>query len=314
MKSEQPALLIIVGPTATAKSALAARLAAELGGEVVSADSVQVYQHFDIGSGKPSAEERAAAPHHLIDIADPLSPIEASVWAEMAAQKVAEIRARGAVPIVCGGTYLWVRALVFGLADAPPADPEIRLRHQTRAQEEGRASLHQSLGEVDPKSAERLHPNDLVRVSRALEVFEITGTPLSVLQAEHGFNKPRFAAHLLGVEWERAEYETRLAARVQSMVAMGWREEVRDLLARGYGAARAMDAVGYRQVRSVVDDPSSDVGDEDLCEQVTRVTRVFARRQRTWLRDESVEYVSNHTLSDDALLRALALRLKNAAP
>jgi tRNA dimethylallyltransferase len=304
----QEKLLVVVGPTATAKSALAASLAARMNGEVVSADSVQVYRHFDIGSGKPSAEERALAPHHLIDIADPLDSIEASVWADRAQATVSEIRSRGKTPIVCGGTFLWVRALLFGLAEAPPGDPEIRERHKEQAQEEGREKLHQALAQVDPTSAKRLHPNDLVRVSRALEVHELTGRTLSEIQAEHGFREPRYRAHLLGVEWERPAYEERLAARVRQMVAAGWKEEVSGLLSAGYGGARAMDAVGYRQVREAVESSTSQ-SDEDLVQEITRVTRIFARRQRTWLRDEPVDYVPSALLNDEKLLPELVERL-----
>jgi tRNA dimethylallyltransferase len=296
-------LLVFVGPTATGKSALAARVAAHLGGEVVSADSVQVYRYFDIGSGKPSAEERALAPHHLIDIADPLEPIEANVWAELARQKISEIRARGAVPIVCGGTFLWVRALIYGLADAPPADATIRARHKEQAEAEGRASLHEALSRVDPKSAARLHPNDLIRVSRALEVFEITGTKLSDIQESHGFRAAHYDARLVSIEWEKDAYEERLRERIREMIAQGFRDEVQSLIARGYEKARAMDAVGYRQVREAVLSDEA-VSDEELLQRVTQVTRIFARRQRTWLRDEAQTKLKSSALTDsDALLK-----------
>lgn len=295
-------LLVFVGPTATGKSALAARVAAHLGGEVVSADSVQVYRYFDIGSGKPSEEELAMAPHHLIDIADPLEPIEASVWAELARQKITEIRARGAVPVVCGGTFLWVRALLFGLAAAPPGDANIRARHKEQAESQGRASLHEALARVDPASAARLHPNDLIRVSRALEVFEMTGTQLSALQESHGFRAPHYDARLLSIDWEKDEYEGRLRERVRDMLAQGFREEVRDLISRGYEKARAMDAVGYRQVREAVLGEEA-VSDEDLLQRVTQVTRIFARRQRTWLRDEPQTKLKSSVLAEpDELL------------
>jgi tRNA dimethylallyltransferase len=298
-------LLVLVGPTATGKSRLAAQLASHLNGEVVSADSVQVYRYFDIGSGKPDASERALAPHHLIDCAEPLENMEASVWASLAQQKIAEIRGRGAVPIVCGGTFLWVRALLYGLADAPAGDPDIRARHQAQAENEGRGRLHEELLAVDPVSAERLHPNDLVRVSRALEVFELTGTPLSLLQAQHGFRAARYDARLCALSWDRDEYEERLRARVAQMVADGLREEVQGLLLRGYGEARAMDAVGYRQVREALSSPEP-VSDEALAENVTRVTRIFARRQRTWLRHEPITLLSSHLLMDDSEIKQLA--------
>lgn len=302
--SDRAPLLVVVGPTATGKSALAARLASSLQGEVVSADSVQVYKYFDIGSGKPSAHERALVPHHLIDVVDPQQELEANVWAERALATIADIRARGRVPIVCGGTFLWVRALLFGLAEAPPGDPDIRARHKQQAEAEGRAALHEKLRQIDPASAERLHPNDLVRVSRALEVYELTGQPLSELQAAHGFREPRFQARLLSVQWEREDYERRLRGRVEAMVGAGWRHEVETLIERGYGDTRAMDAVGYRQMRDVVR-AERDLGDGDLIEEIVRVTRIFARRQRTWLRDEPVVHVPRAALTEDESLESV---------
>lgn len=307
-EGDKPRLIVVVGPTASGKSTLAAKLAHRLNGEVVSADSVQVYRHFDRGSGKPTADELALAPHHLVNICDPLEPLEAQVWAEQAKRAVAEIRERGKTAIVCGGTFLWVRALLYGLAEAPGGDAGLRARHQALAEAEGRAALHARLAEVDPPSAARLHPNDLMRVSRALEVFELSGRPLSAIQQAHGFREARYRATLVSVDWDRATYEVRLAARVRAMLAAGWRDEVRDLLLRGYGEARAMDAVGYRQVRDAV---LSNVppDDEALATEIIRVTRIFARRQRTWLRDEVQERVPSSALSDEKMLEEWATRL-----
>jgi len=307
--SEGP-LWVVVGPTATGKSTLAARLASEVGGEIVSADSVQVYRYFDIGSGKPSEEELALAPHHLIDVRDPLEPLEASVFAELAREAIEEIRSRGKVPIVCGGTFLWVRALIYGLADAPAGDEGIRERHRKWAEAEGRGALHAELQKVDPKSAARLHENDLIRVSRALEVFELSGKTLSAIQAEHGFREAHYDATLISLDWERESYDERLALRVRKMVEAGWVPEVRSLLERGYGAARAMDAVGYRQVRAHVESPG-ELNAELLIEEVVRITRVFARRQRTWLRDEPQLSAPVGALEDDSALRELIERLPN---
>lgn len=283
-------LLCLVGPTASGKSALALRLAESLNGEIVSADSMQIYRGFDIGTGKPSLAERAQVPHHLVDVAEPLELWDAARWADVATRLIAEIRARGRLPIVCGGTFLWVRALIYGLADAPRGDDELRARHREWAEREGRAALHAKLAEVDAASAARLAPNDFVRVSRALEVFELTGRPMSVVQAEHGFREPRFAARLVGVQRERAELDELIAKRVRGMLAAGWLDEVRQLQARGFGEARVMGSVGYRQVADAV--AAGTEGDTDaLVDSVVRATRVFARRQRTWLRDQPVEWL-----------------------
>lgn len=279
-------LLCIVGPTASGKSALALALAQELGGEIVSADSMQIYRGFDIGTGKPSADERALVPHHLLDVAEPLETWDAARWAQAAAEAIDDVRGRGRVPIVCGGSFLWVRALLYGLAEAPRGDDELRARHRALAEAEGRAALHARLAEVDPASAARLGPNDLIRVSRALEVFELSGTPLSQLQAAHGFRAPRYEARLLGVRRERDEQDRLIEDRVNAMLAAGWVDEVRALTARGFGAARAMQSVGYRQIFEALG-----ANDQVDAAAIVRVTRVFARRQRTWLRDQPVEWL-----------------------
>ena len=279
-------LLCVVGPTASGKSALGLALAEELGGEIVSADSMQIYRGFDIGTGKPTADERARVPHHLLDVAEPFESWDAARWAEVAAATIDDIRARGRVPIVCGGTFLWVRALIYGLVEAPRGDEALRARHRALCEAEGRAALHARLAQVDPTSAARLAPNDFVRVSRALEVFELSGTPLSQLQAAHGFRAPRFEARLLGVQRERAEQDDLIERRVRAMLAAGWVDEVRELTARGFGASRVMQSVGYRQVFEAL--TAGAAVDEAA---IVRATRVFARRQRTWLRDQPVSWL-----------------------
>lgn len=287
--SQKPVLFAVVGPTASGKTELAMRLCETLDGEIVTADSVQVYRGFDIGSGKPSAAERARVPHHLIDVVEPERTLDAARWAELASACIDEIRARGKVPIVCGGTFLWIRALIYGLAEAPPASPEIRARHRQRAEQEGRAALHAELSRVDPEAAERLAPNDLVRVSRALEVFELSGVTLTRWHAAHGFRESRHAARLLGVRRDKAELDVRIEQRVRDMLAQGWVEEVRRLLQAGHGESRAMGAVGYKQIKAAIE--SGSVNPHELYPAIVRVTRIFARRQRTWLRDEPVEYL-----------------------
>jgi len=284
-------LLVIVGPTASGKTDLAVRLAERHGAEIVSADSVQVYRRFELGTGKPTGEQRARVNFHLVDIVEPLEPMDAARWATLAERTVDEIEAKNKLAIVCGGTFLWVRALLFGLAPAPPADDALRARHQERVRKEGRASLYAELTRLDPESAARLAPNDFVRVSRALEVFELTGIPLSRWHAQHGFREPRFKARLLGIRHPRDGLDRRIAERAEQMLAAGWVDEVQRLLDEGFASARAMGSVGYKQIAEAIRAGGS-IEEQKLRDQIVRATKVFARRQRTWLRDEPVAWLS----------------------
>lgn len=282
-------LLVVVGPTASGKSGLAMRAAEHLGGEVISADSVQIYRRFDIGSGKVTAEDRKRVPHHLVDLIEPDAPMDAASWAELADAAIGDVRRRGRLPIVCGGTFLWVRALLFGLSAAPPADADVRKRHRLLAETHGRAALHAKLSEVDPSASARLAPNDFVRVSRALEVYELTGKPQSEWHDAHGFRERRHSARLVGIRFTPQELSTRITERVERMLDAGWVDEVRALISDGYGDTRPMKSVGYRQVADAV--RAGAIDRASLRDEVVRATRVFARRQRTWLRDEDVEWL-----------------------
>jgi tRNA dimethylallyltransferase len=288
-------LITVVGPTASGKSELAVRLCQALNGEVISADSVQIYRRFDIGSAKPSARERGLVAHHLIDELDPLDAADAARFVRLADAKIEDVRARGKRPIICGGTFLWVRALIYGLAPAPPADDAVRARHRAEAESFGREHLHERLREVDPASYERLAPNDLVRVSRALEVYELTGKTLSELQVRHGFQTPRHDVRLVGIKHDRALLDQRIEQRALSMLEQGWLDEVRGLLRDGYSEARALRSVGYRQVaEALATDTPIDMS--ALVVRVVRATRIFVRRQLTWLRDENVSWLTSADL------------------
>ena len=286
---EPGAILAIVGPTASGKTELAVAMAEKIGGEIVGADSIQVYRAFDVGSGKPSPDEIARAPHHLVGVVDPLEPFDAASWAARASRAIDEIRSRGRIPIVCGGTFLWIKALLFGLAEAPGGDHEARARHREIAEQQGRAALHARLRDVDPDAAERLHPNDFVRVSRALEVYEISGRTLTSWQREHGFAHARHRARLIAIGCDAAQLTERIRRRVARCIEQGWVEEVQALLAGGYGGARAMGSVGYAQVRAAID---GTLAREEVADAIVRATRVFARRQRTWLRHADVTWLS----------------------
>lgn len=281
-------LLCVVGPTASQKTELAIRVCEQVGGEVIGADSVQIYEHFDLGSGKPTAQEIARASHHLVGIADPHDPVDAARFAQLAGEAIHDVSARGKVPVVCGGTFLWVRALVYGLADAPPASPSLRERFDRERAEQGDGVMHERLHAIDPETADRLNPNDWVRVQRALEVYELSGRRLSELHREHQGRGPRHRARFVGVRWAPDQLEERIRRRAGAWLASGWIEEVEALIARGYRNTRPMGSVGYRQVVEYLD---GEAGREDLLGRVVRATKVFARRQRTWLRDEAVHWM-----------------------
>jgi len=286
---EDPTVLVcLVGQTASGKTALATEVAARVGGEIVTADSVQIYREFDIGSGKPSAAEMASAPHHLVSALDPMAPCDAFRFVTLADAVITSVRERGRVPIVCGGTFLWVKALVQGLVPAPAASEPVREAHRKIVETSGRNALHAALAKVDAASAAKLHPNDVVRVSRALEVFETTGKKMSDLHASHGFSEARHKAKLFAIDCTTEDLRARIEKRVDAFIAAGWIDEVRGLIARGRADARAMSSVGYREVAAHL---RGEIDATDLKVAIVRSTRVFARRQRTWLGHEPVTWL-----------------------
>lgn len=283
MIETRPPVLIIAGPTASGKTACAVRVAKALSGELVGADSVQVYRGFDIGSAKPTAAELDGVPHHMIDVLDPSEPIDAMGYAAMADRAITEIAARGRLPIVVGGTGLWLRALVRGLVDVPPVDPELRSRLEGEAERLGPAALHARLASIDPATAARVHENDLVRMVRALEVYEQTGRPMGELRAEHALGAPRYPALFVVLTVDKHALAARIAKRTRAMIEAGWAGEVRALLDRWGPRVRAFGSVGYREMRDHVEDG---VPLDETERRIAKATRVYARRQRTWFKSE----------------------------
>lgn len=289
-------LLVIVGPTASGKTSLAVRAAQRFDGEVISADSVQVYRGFDIGSGKPSAAERGGVPHHLLDVAAPEERFSAARFVTLADAAVAEVAARGKRPIVAGGTGLYVRALLRGLFDAPPPDAQLRREHERIRDAEGLEALRARLVAVDPDAAARINPNDFVRISRALEVHEQTGVPISTLHAEHCFSGARYSAALIGIDLDREVLRERIEARVDAMLAAGWLAEVEQLVAQGHGSSHPMGALGYRHLRAHL---RGELDLEEAVRQTKRDTWRFARRQLNWFRAEpDVEWYADPRVVD----------------
>ena len=276
-------LLVIAGPTATGKTATAIELARHFDGELVGADSVQVYRGFDIGSAKPTADELGGVAHHLLDVLDPDQNVDAVAYANLADDAIRAIRDRARLPVVVGGTGLWIRALIRGLVDVPPVDPDVRHRLEMDAATEGATALHARLVEVDPISADAVHPNDALRIVRALEVYEQTGTPLGTLRAEHALGEPRYRAVFIVLDMDREEHAAVIEDRAQRMIANGWIDEVRSLRARWGDDIRPFGSVGYREVLAHVRD---EVSLEETVRRIRKSTRIYARRQRTWFKGE----------------------------
>lgn len=280
----RPNVITVAGPTATGKSALGIAIGERFGGEIIGADSVQIYRYLDIGSAKPTQEERRRLPHHLIDFMDPADPYTAADFRRDALAAIEGIVDRGRLPIVVGGTALYVRALLRGLCPAPPADSEIREALAQRAATEGWPALHRQLAELDPEAANRIHPNDRVRIERALEVVIATGRPLSDIQSRHAFASSDLASLQIGLDLPRDVLFERIDARVEWMFEQGWVEEVESLLARGYDPGlKPLQAIGYRDVVRLIDGEWSR---EDAIQRIQRDTRRFAKRQLTWMRKE----------------------------
>ncbi len=286
--SEIAPLLVIVGPTAAGKSAAALDLALALRprGEIVTADSQQVYRGLDIGTAKPAAKERRGIAHHLVDVVDPDDPFDAATYVRLADAAIAEIRARGRRVVVAGGTGLYVRALLRGLVDAPAADPALREALLSEERTAGTGTLWARLAGVDPAAARTLHPNDLVRIVRALEVHTLRGVRLSALQKEHAFAVPRHRARLFGLDVGRDVHRERIAARTRAMIEAGWVAEVRRLLDRYPPTLRSLGSLGYRQIVAHL---TGGVPLESSVAAIVAATTRFARRQRTWFRSESAE-------------------------
>jgi tRNA dimethylallyltransferase len=278
--------LILTGPTGSGKSAVALELAERVGGEIVAMDSMTLYRGMDVGTAKPAAAEQLRVRHHLIDVLDPWESANVAWWLDRAAAACADIRARGKRPLFVGGTPFYLKALACGLFDAPPTDPELRRRLEAEADRVGPQALHDRLRTVDPPAADRLHPNDVRRVVRALEVWEATGRPISAFQQT--WDTPAFAGRRaeappppgVVLEWPRDELYRRIDARVDAMLGAGWLDEVRRLRERPL-SKEAAQALGYRELIAYLD------GVCDWAETIARIkirTRQFAKRQLTWFR------------------------------
>jgi tRNA dimethylallyltransferase len=274
----EPSILVIIGATGSGKSDVAMGVARRTGAEILSVDSMQVYRGMDVGTAKPTPAERAEVRHHLVDVVEPSEPFTAARFVESADETIPDAASRGVPLVATGGTPLYYKALFEGLFGGPGADEDVR----GRLRELPGAELHRRLTEVDPTSAARIHANDTKRLVRALEVFELTGQPISALQREWADPTPRHAAVWLGLSWEKDALNRRINARVRTMMAAGWAEEVRGLLARYPTLSHtAAEATGYREL---IDHVQGRLSLDDAVEHIKIATRQLARRQMKWFR------------------------------
>lgn len=274
--------IVITGPTGSGKSTLALDLAERIGAEIVSMDSMTLYRGLDIGTAKPTPEDRQRVPHHLIDVLDPWESASVAWWLDRAAEAVIGIEGRGRKASFVGGTPLYLKALLHGLFDGPPADPERRRRLEAEAAEAGPAGLHARLATVDPTAARRLHPNDLRRITRALEVWELTGRPISNWQQEWRAMPSTAGPAVYCIDRPREELYDRIDFRVTEMLTAGWLDEARRLRELTRPVSReVLAAIGYRELFDFLDGRADW---EVTVQTIQQRTRNFAKRQLTWFR------------------------------
>jgi tRNA dimethylallyltransferase len=277
-------VIVICGPTGIGKTSLSLMLADEFRGAIVGADSMQIYKYMDVGTAKPSPAERSRIRHYMIDIIPPDSPFDAASYAKLAREEILKIQEQGRVPFVVGGTGFYIKALLHGLFDAKPADPAVRQRLKADAASYGSAYLYEKLANCDPEAISHIHPNDTYRVIRALEVYEISGKPMSEFQQAHGFADSPYEVLKIGLFIPRDQLYERIDHRVDKMVNDGLLNEVKNLLKMGFSEElRPMQALGYRHMAQYL---KGRVPWDETIDLLKRDTRRYAKRQLTWFQKD----------------------------
>lgn len=294
--SGRPRIVIIAGPTATGKSRLGLKLAQRFKGEIVSADSMQVYRYMDIGTDKPAPEEQAAVRHHLIDVINPDEEFNAALFFDLASGVIDKLGKEGRQIFVVGGTGLYIRVLTGGLIQTPGPSRDLRARLKSEMARFGKPYLYEMLKDLDPASARRIHPNDSVRIIRALEALELTGESITRTQREHGFSERRYDILKIGVNLERKELFRRIEERTDKMIAAGLVEETERLLEMGYrGDLKPMQTLGYKHI---IQHLKGALGLDEAVEKIKTDTRHYAKRQLTWFgKDPEIEW--HHPENED---------------
>lgn len=280
--SPKPKIVVICGATGLGKTASSIQAAQALGAEIIGADSMQVYRHMDIGTAKPTPSERAKVPHHMIDVVDPDEPFDAARYCQEARTIAQRLHTAGILPLVVGGTGLYIKALLYGLFEEGPSDLAVRSRLKSELELTGSGLLHDRLARLDPEAAARIHPNDSYRILRALEVREATGKSISAYHGSHRFGDEPFQVLKIGLSTDRQVLYDRIDRRVDAMIEAGLLDEVRGLLERGYGAhLKPMQSIGYRHMADFLEGRRSW---EESVRTMKRDTRRYAKRQMTWFR------------------------------
>jgi tRNA dimethylallyltransferase len=275
-------VVVICGPTGIGKTAVSGEIASRLKGEIISADSMQIYRYLDIGTAKPSQNERCRIPHHMIDIIDPDQPFDAALYAKTARELILHHFAPGTIPFVVGGTGLYIKALLYGLFRGQTSDPEIRKELKRLSKHHGTQYLYDQLCTADPTAARKIHPNDAYRIIRALEVHRLTGKTISQYHRQHGFSDHPFEVLKIGLNMERILLYDRINRRVDEMIAAGLAEEVQKLLNKGYSEdLKSMQSIGYRHMVEYI---KGKISHEEAVRILKRDTRRYAKRQFTWFR------------------------------
>jgi len=288
-------VIVISGPTGLGKTHLAIELADFFHSEIVSADSIQIYRHMNIGTAKPTPEEQMRIRHHLIDIIDPDEPFDAAQYAKIARKTVKDLHQKGIIPFVVGGTGLYIRALLQGLFQSKPPDLEIRKQLRKEANVVGLPVLYNRLVDFDPDAAEKIHPHDEFRIIRALEVIEVTGKKISSLHQSHRFLDRPFNALIIGLDMDREKLYQRINNRVDVMIKAGLLAEVEGFLAKGYSPSlKSMQSIGYRHM---IDYLEGRLAWDETVRTMKRDTRRYAKRQLTWFKgDPGVIWESPHDM------------------
>lgn len=277
---EKPKIVIICGPTGIGKTSVAIDIASAVTGEIISADSMQIYRYMDIGTAKPTPQEQSRVHHHMIDIVDPDENFDAAKFSKRAHEKIVKLHNGGIVPIVAGGTGLYIKAAVYGLFDAEAVNLDIRKRLKKESSISASGTLHKRLAACDPDAADKIHPNDTYRIIRALEMVEATGKTISEHQVDHGFMDKRYRLIKIGLSMERKALYKRIDQRVDIMIEKGLVDEVKGLLNRGYPEnLKSMQSIGYRHI---VDFIKKRLSWDETVRTLKRDTRRYAKRQMTW--------------------------------